>query len=103
MKKPLVLTAAMALLASPAFAQAVPETTQVRPQDCRPVLPVVDRAAAVLPQDVVAEPAAPAVAAGRRFLGLPLLLPALLAAGGIGALATDDNGGGNNPPPVSPA
>ena len=93
MRTPITFVVALAVLASPAFGQ-------VRPQDCRPVLPVMDKAAAAVPQDVVTEPAAPQVAAKKRFLGLPFLLPALLGAGGIVALTS---GGGNNPPPVSPA
>lgn len=99
MRKSVAIIVGMALLASPAFAQ-------VRPENCRPVLPVVDQAAAAVPQDVITQPASPAVAAKKRFLGLPFLLPALFAAGGIGALASggSGNGGGNsNPPPVSPA
>jgi hypothetical protein len=93
MRKPISLAVGLALLATPAFAQ-------VRPQDCRPVLPVVDRVAAAVPQDVVTEPASPTVAAKRRFLGLPFLLPALLAAGGVAALA---GGGNDGPSNVSPA
>ena len=96
MRKPIALILGLTLIASPAFAQ-------VRPQDCRPVLPVMDKAAAAVPMDVVAEPAAPQVAAGRRFLGLPLLFPALLAAGGLGAIASHNSDNNNNTPAVSPA
>lgn len=98
MRKSISVIVGMALLASPAFAQ-------VRPQDCRPVLPVVDQAAAAVPQDVIAQPAAPAVAASKRFLGLPLLIPALAALGGGVAIATSNhnNGGNDDNPPVSPA
>jgi hypothetical protein len=95
MRKPISFIMGIAMLASPAFGQ-------VRPQDCRPVLPVVDKAAAAVPQDVVTEPAAPEVAAKKRFLGLPLLLPALLAAGGVAAL-TGGGGGGTTPSDVSPS
>jgi hypothetical protein len=96
MRKPIALIVGMTLLASPAFAQ-------VRPQDCRPVLPVMDKAAAAVPMDVVTEPAGPVVAQGRRFLGLPFLFPALLAAGGVGAFASGGGGGGHSTPSVSPA
>lgn len=84
---------AMSLISAPAFGQ-------IRPQDCLPVLPVVDDVAAVAPTDVVAEPVAPAAVSRRGFFGLPLLLPLLAAAGGIAALAT---GGGSSGNPVSPA
>ena len=97
MRKSIGLIVGLTLVASPAFAQ-------VRPQDCRPVLPVMDKAAAAVPMDVVAEPAAPQVAAGRRFVGLPLLFPALLAAGGIGAIASHNSSNNDsNTPAVSPA
>jgi hypothetical protein len=95
MKKGLTLLTGMALAASPAFGQ-------VRPADCRPVLPVLDKAVAAVPQDVVAEPAGPAVAAKKRFLGLPFLLP--LLAGGGGCLIFCGGGGNNDQgEPVSPA
>ena len=70
MKKGLTLLTGLALLASPAFGQ-------VRPEDCRPVLPVLDKAAAAVPQDVVTQPAGPAIAAKKRFLGItfPSALP----------------------------
>ena len=97
MRKSVTLLVGTVLLASPAFAQ-------VRPQDCRPVLPVVDRAAAVVPQDVIAEPAMAAVPAKKRFLGFPLLLPLLAGAGGIAiAASSDDDGNNNSGEPVSPA
>jgi len=95
MSKSVSVIVGMALLATPAFAQ-------VRPQDCRPVLPIVDQAALAVPQDVIAQPAAPVVAQGRRFLGLPLLIPALAALGGVAIAASDDDDGGDNTP-VSPA
>jgi hypothetical protein len=95
MRKPLFLISTIALLGTPAFAQ-------VRPENCQPVLPVVDRVASVLPQDVVTQPASPVAAvAKKRFLGLPLLLPALLGAGGIGALAASSHSN-DNTPTVSP-
>ena len=97
MKTGLTLLTGMALLASPAFGQ-------IRPEDCRPVLPVLDKAAAAVPQDVVTEPAGPAVAAKKRFLGLPFLLP--LLAGGAGCVifcGGNNNNGNDNPPPTSPA
>ena len=96
MRKSVSVVIGMALLATPAFAQ-------VRPQDCRPVLPVVDQAALVVPQDVIAQPAAPVVAASRRFLGLPLLIPALAALGGVAIAASDNDGDGGDDTPVSPA
>ena len=100
MKTGLTLLTAMAVLASPAFGQ-------IRPEDCRPVLPVLDKAAAAVPQDVVTEPAGPAVAAKKRFLGLPFLLP-LLAGGGACIIFCGNNNNGTPeipppPPPTSPA
>jgi hypothetical protein len=98
MKTGLTLLTGMALLASPAFGQ-------IRPEDCRPVLPILDKAAAAVPQDVVTEPAGPAVAAKKRFLGLPFLLP--LLAGGAGCVifcgGNNNNGTPDTPPPTSPA
>jgi hypothetical protein len=98
MKTGLTLLTGMALLASPAFGQ-------IRPEDCRPVLPILDKAAAAVPQDVVTEPAGPAVAAKKRFLGLPFLLP--LLAGGAGCIVfcggNNNNGTPDTPPPTSPA
>jgi hypothetical protein len=92
MKQILTALVGISLVSSPAFGQ-------VRPQDCRPVLPVMDDVAAV-PADVVAEPVTPVAAARRGFFGLPFLLPLLAAVGGIAAIAS--SGGGNNNP-VSPA
>lgn len=95
MKKSVGLLLGFAIVATPAIAQ-------VRPENCQPVFPVMDRVAAVLPQDVVAEPASPvAAAAKRKFLGLPFLLPALAGLGGIAAIA--GGGGGGNPGTISPA
>lgn len=94
MKKAIASLVGIAVLATPALAQ-------VRPENCQPVFPVVDKVASVLPQDVVAEPAAPVTEAKRRFLGLPLLLPALAGLGGVAALIGDDDGG--PPQNVSPA
>jgi hypothetical protein len=96
MKKGLTLLTGLALLASPAFGQ-------VRPEDCRPVLPVLDKAAAAVPQDVVTQPAGPAIAAKKRFLGLPFLLPFLAAGGGCVVLCGGSNHNDSTPPPVSPA
>ena len=97
MKKGLTLLTGLALVASPAFGQ-------VRPEDCRPVLPVLDKAAAAVPQDVVTEPAGPAVAAKKRFFGLPFLLPLLAAGGGcVIFCGGNNNGTPDTPPPVSPA
>ena len=79
---------------------SVPAAAQVRPGDCRPVLPVVDQAAAVIPQDVVVPQAAPEVVAKRRFFGLPFLIP-LVAVGG--ACAVFCGGDHNHHTPVSPA
>ena len=95
MRKSFIVSAALALLSAQAAAQ-------VRPEDCRPVFPVADVSpVAAVPNDVVAQQAVPEVAAKRRFLGLPFLLP-LLGGGGLIALF-GGNGGHNNPPPVSPA
>ena len=85
---------AMAVLSTPAAAQ-------VRPQDCRPALPVVDQAAQAVPQDVLAEQAAPAVVAKRSFFGLPFL-PLLLAGAGAGLVGGGGGGGGGGDTPVSP-
>ena len=78
-----------------------PALAQVRPQDCRPVFPVVDQAAAV-PQDVVAERAIPAAVVKRGFFGLPLL-PLLLVGGGCLFACGGGGGGGGVTIPVSPA
>jgi hypothetical protein len=82
---------------------SMPAAAQVRPGDCRPILPVLDKAAEIIPQNVVTPQAAPEVAAKRKFLGLPFLLPLIGIAGGCAAFC----GGGNHhdtpPPPVSPA
>lgn len=89
MKRALIVMIGASMLATPAFAQ-------VRPQDCRPMLPLMDDLPPVA--DVIAEPAVPVAAVQRGFFGLPFLIP-LLAAGGFVAIAT--NGGGSGP--VSPA
>jgi hypothetical protein len=91
MKKALISLVGISLLATPAFAQ-------VRPQDCRPMLPVMDDLPPVA--DVIAEPAIPTAAVKRSFFGLPFLLPLLAAGGGLIAIATDGDG---DPDPVSPA
>lgn len=98
MKKPVTALVALAILSSPAVAQ-------IRPGDCRPVLPVLDKAASVLPQDVTTEPAGPTIAAKRKFLGLPFLLPLLALGGGCVVLCGHGGGGTtpDTPPPVSPA
>lgn len=85
MRRSLSLFVAVAMSVSPAFGQ-------VRPQDCRPVLPVLDKAVAAVPQDVVTEPAPAQVAAKKRFFGLPFLLPLLAAGGGCVVLC----GGGDH-------
>ena len=96
MKKTLAAIAGISLVSAPAAGQ-------VRPTDCVPVLPLMDDVAAVAPLDGVAEPFVPA-AARRAFFGLPLLLPLLAAAGGVGALITDDDDGDIDvDEPVSPA
>ena len=92
MKNALVFAVGISMLATPAYAQ-------VRPQDCRPMLPLMDDVATPL-ADVVAEPAVPVAAAKRGFFGLPLLLPLLAAGGGLIAVATS---GGGDSGPVSPA
>ena len=97
MKRSVGVVLAISMFSTAAFAQ-------VRPQDCQPVFPVVDKVATVLPQDVVAQPAAPTAVRKRGFFGLPFLLPALAGLGG-GIIALADNGGGGGggePPPVSP-
>lgn len=91
----LVINAAIAISLCSTSAVA-----QVRPQDCRPIFPVVDQVAAV-PQDIIAEPVAPVATASRRaFFGLPLWLPLLLAGGGALIIATSDD---DDDDPVSPA
>lgn len=92
MRMALVMLASVAMVASPAIGQ-------VRPQDCRPMLPVVDDLPPVA--DVVAEPAIPVAAVKRGFFGLPFLFPLLAAAGGV--IAVTSGGGGGGGPPVSPA
>lgn len=72
---------------------------QVRPEDCRPVFPVVDQVAQV-PQDIVADRAIPAAAKRRGFFGLPLLPLLLAGAGGFAAIA--GVGGGDDGNTVSP-
>ena len=94
MKKSVTALVVAAALSTPALAQ-------VRPQDCRPVFPLMDAVQAALPQDVIAARAIPAAAARRGFFGLPLL-PLLLAAGG-GLVALDDDDGGGSDDAVSPA
>lgn len=95
MKKAVSAMAALALLSAPAYAQ-------VRPQDCLPVLPVLDPVAqAVPPQDLVAVRAEPVPVGPRRgFLGLPFLPLALAGLGGLAALV---GGGDDDPRFVSPA
>lgn len=92
MSKAITALVAASLISTPALGQ-------VRPQDCRPMLPVVDDVAAVVQPDVVANPAAPAAVARRGFFGLPFLLPLLALAGGAAAIATT----GGDDDPVSPA
>ena len=78
----------------------VPAAAQVRPGDCRPVLPVLDKAVAVVPQDVVAPQAAPVVPASNHFFGLPFLIP-LIAIGGACAIECGHHSHGKiTPPPV---
>ncbi len=93
MKKALTFIVAVSLVATPTFAQ-------IRPQDCRPVLPVLDDVAQVAPlPDVVAEPAVPVAQARRGFFGLPFLLPLLAVGGLLLVVATDKD----KDRPVSPA
>lgn len=85
---------------------SMPAAAQVRPGDCRPILPVLDKAVEVIPQNVVTPQAAPQVAAKRKFLGLPFLLPIIAIGGGCAALCGGDHHQhteDNPPPPVSPA
>lgn len=92
MRKAITALALASLICTPAMGQ-------VRPQDCRPMLPVVDDVAAVVQPDVVASPAGPAAAARRGFFGLPFLLPLLALAGGAAVISTS----GDENDPVSPA
>lgn len=78
---------------------ATPALAQVRPENCVPVFPLVDKVAAVLPEDLTVPQATPAAAAKKGFFGLPLLLPLLLA-GGVGGALLDDLGNNST---VSPA
>lgn len=94
MRKSVAFLVSAVVLSTPALAQ-------VRPQDCRPVFPVVDPQSAALPQDVMAERAIPAAVAKRGFFGLPLL-PFLLAGGGCAVLCGGGGGGGSPTPTVSP-
>ena len=89
-KQALVAMLSVSMLASPAIGQ-------VRPQDCRPMLPLMDDLPPVA--DIFAEPAVPVAAASRGFFGLPFLLPLLAAGGGLVAISTDDD----DNDPVSPA
>ncbi|MGZ2410830.1 hypothetical protein ACUXST_000227 [Sphingomonas sp. F9_3S_D5_B_2] len=75
MRKLVFVSASLALLSFEAVAQ-------VRPQDCRPVFPVIDQVAAVVQPDVVAIQEGPAPVARRRFFGVAYLIP-LIAVGGI--------------------
>jgi len=95
MKKSVTALVVLAILSTPAAAQ-------VRPGDCRPVLPVVDK---VVAQDVTTEQAPVTALAKRKFLGLPFLLPLLALGGGCVVLCGHNGGGTPNtpPPPVSPA
>lgn len=94
MKRAMAALVGISLISTPAMGQ-------VRPQDCVPVLPVMDDVAAI-PADVIAEPVAPAAVARRGFFGLPFLLPLLALAGGAAALTAGGGDGGDNDP-VSPA
>lgn len=93
MKKAMAALVGISLISTPAMGQ-------VRPQDCRPMLPVMDDVAAVVQPDVIANPVAPAAVARRGFFGLPFLLLLLALAGGAAAIASS---GGDNSDPVSPA
>ncbi len=72
MRKILFAAASIALLSTQAAAQ-------VRPQDCRPVFPVVDEVAEVIPPPEMVVPPAPMVA--QRFNAAWLLIPGLLITG----------------------
>lgn len=94
MKKSVSALLVVALVATPAIAN-------VRPANCAPVFPLMDKvAAAVPPADVQVAQAGPIAAAKKGFFGLPLLLPLLLAGGGAAAALSGGNGSSN---PVSPA
>lgn len=94
MNKPTSILVVATLLAAPAVAN-------VRPENCAPVFPLMDKVAAAAPADVQVAQAAPAAAAKRGFFGLPLLLPLLAVGGGAALLSGGGGGGGDNP--VSPA
>jgi hypothetical protein len=91
MKKLVTSLVAVSILSMPAAAQ-------VRPGDCQPILPVVDKAAEVVP---VITPQAPPVipAAAHRFVGWPFLIPLIP----IAACAAFCGGGHHHHTPVSPA
>lgn len=93
MRKALTCIVGIALVTTPTYAQ-------VRPQDCRPVLPVLDDVAQAAPlPDVVADPAVPVAQARRGFFGLPFLLPLLAVVSLIVITSGDDD----KDRPVSPA
>jgi hypothetical protein len=84
MKKSILVSASLVLFSAQAVAQ-------VRPQDCRPVFPVVDHVEAAVVPDVVTEQAPPTVIERRRFVGLPFLIP-LVIGGGFIAIITHHGG-----------
>lgn len=90
MKTPILALAGFAVVSTSALGQ-------VRPEDCRPVFPVVDQVAeAVIPQDVMTPRAGPVTtAAKRRFAGVPFL-PLLLGAGGLAVLVGSSGGDGGD-------
>lgn len=99
MKKTILFMAGLSLVSTPAV-------SQVRPQECRPLLPLVDEVKTAALPDIVAEPAVPTAAVNRGFFGIPFLLPLLGALGGVIAAIGGGGGGGGGDtpqPPVSPA
>ena len=81
MKKILFASASLALMSTQAMAQ-------VRPQDCRPVFPVVDQVAEVIPPPAIIPP--PPVAA-HGFNYAWLLIPGLFLTGLLIATHDDDD------------
>lgn len=71
MKKILFASASLVLLGAQANAQ-------VRPQDCRPVFPVVDEVAQIIPPPEVAPPP---VMVEKRRLGAAVFIPLVFVAG----------------------
>lgn len=95
MRKLALVSASLALVGAQAAAE-------VRPQDCRPVFPVVDQVAAAIPPEIApVAPVAEAVAVPeRRYSALPFLLPLIGLVGIIVIVSSHHNHHHNT---VSPA